>query len=386
MRPRKRLPESGPYDCLVVTVFPRLMLAVERLGRRLLAMDMWKFVLVIAAIAALKSTFFWRGSFFYAETEAFPKPVTHFSSNFLAIALHRISEPFVSVGFLGASVIALASAIWLFIVYVSREISDNEDRRIVIILGFTWPAVMVVLPWIGNGTAFLPLFVLIAMMSRSRLLSGLGLLLAIATHPEHTFVGFALLAVLTSRPEFRRFRKRAFIATVVSLACVLLVTVWLSSEASPSRAGALSSGVEFAFPFALRHGILGVYTWWGLWWLVLAAVLVVTSIRTRWLVFSVGVVVPGIFTAITADYTRVFVGITIPLSIAFVTVLISRNRPQSGVEPENAALKPGLALGSWFVVLILLPNLIFMMPGDGVPTPGMYWVGLLQNFVLPQVP
>lgn len=359
--------------------------ATGRLGSRLLRLDFRLFLVLIAAISALRTTFFWRGSFFYQEAAAFPEPVTHFSNNFLAVVIHRSAGDYVSAWFLGLSLIALAAAIISFIYFLSRDTSCPENRRIIIILAFSWPAVLVVLPWIGNGTAFLPLFLLMGLLAKRLWVRIVGIVFAVATHPEHTLVGLLLLLILSMSSEFRCFRPAALQGFIVALLGTALSTLWLYAQASPSRMGALSSGADFALPFAFRYGTLGAYTWWGLWWIVVAVAFALVGKRTRWVLALVGIVVPGIFTSITADYTRVFVGITIPISLALVTILFqSRGDPTSGVERTIRA-QPGLALGAWFLALVLLPNLIFMMPGDGVPLPGSYWVGLVENYVFPLV-
>lgn len=359
--------------------------ATGRLGSRLMQLDLRLFVVLIAAVTALKTTFFWRGSFFYQEAEAFPEPVTHFSNNFLAVVIHRSAGDHISAWFLGLSLTALAAAVICFIYFLSRETSSPEDRRIIIILAFSWPAVLVVLPWIGNGTAFLPLFLLLGILAKRLWLRLVGIVLAVATHPEHTLVGLLLLLILSLGSEFRHFRPAALQGFVVALLGTGLSTLWLYSQASPSRLGALSSGADFAFPFALRYGALGVYTWWGMWWIVVAIAFTLVGKRTRWVLALVGIIVPGIFTSITADYTRVFVGITIPISLALATLLFQSRAAPNSDDGRAIGSQPGLALGAWFLALILLPNLIFMMPGDGVPLPGNYWMGLVENYVFPLV-
>ena len=358
--------------------------AVTRLGRALLAMPIWQFVAVVIGVAALKSTFFWKGSFFYQEAAAFPSPVTHFSTNFLAVALHKVSGEYVSLVFLSASLLALAITVTSFILYQWQRVPSPEYRRIIVVLVFAWPAVLVVLPWIGNGTAFLPMFMVFGLLARRIWVWLPALVLATATHPEHAFVGLALLALLATRPEFVQFRLRALIGTAISGVTVLLSVLWLNTNGVSGRGNEFTSGIDFALPFAFRHGVLGAYTWWGMWWLVIGVALVVVSRRSRWYILALAIVAPAIMTAFTADYTRVFVGVTIPIGIAVLSYLVSTQTHEEEVL-DPTGIQPGFALGLWFVAFTLLPNLIFMMPGDGVPTPGTYWVGLVENYVLPRL-
>jgi len=345
---------------------------------------MWQFVTIVALIAGIKSTFLWRGSFFYQESGAFPDPVTHFSTNFVAIGIHRAAGQYVSPIFLASSLLALAAAVTALVWFLWRANSSPEGRRIAIVLAFAWPAVLVVLPWIGNGTAFLPLFMVLALVAKRVWIWVPALLLAIASHPEHAFVGLALLAVLSFRSEFITWRNRALVGVLIAGSAVLATSLWLASAGVSGRGNEFTSGVGFALPFALRNGVLGAYTWWGMWWLIVIFVFVLVSRRTRWYLLLVAVVVPAVMTAFTADYTRVFVGVTIPVGIAMIFYLLAKDDPQVASQPSTTR-QPGFALGFWFIAFVLLPNLIFMMPGDGVPTPGFYWVGLVENYVLPRI-
>lgn len=358
--------------------------ATTRLGIWLSAIPIGAFIALVTALAFLKSTFLWRGSFFYQEAAGFPTPVTHFSTNFLPIVIHRASGDYVSLVFLATSLLALAAAVVALIYFLWQPTDVSETRRIAIILAFSWPGVLVVLPWIGNGTAFLPLFLVLTLLARPVWIWLPALVLAIATHPEHTFVGLSLLALLAIRPEFKGFRTRALVGAALAGSVVLATSLWLSTQGVSGRQNEFTGGIDFALPFAFRNGVLGAYTWWGLWWLVVAFVLVVVSRRTRWMLLLVAVLIPAVMTAFTADYTRVFVGVTLPVGVALVTYLFKERRvTQSSTEQQLP--RAGIALGFWFLAFLLLPNLIFMMPGDGVPTPGSYWVGLVENYVLPRL-
>ena len=59
----------------------------------------------------------------------------------------------------------------------------------------------------------------------------------------------------------------------------------------------------------------------------------------------------------------------------------NRGTPRSGTPSEGESSSGHLALGIWAALFILLPNLSFMMPGEGVPVPGAYWVGLVENYL-----
>jgi hypothetical protein len=169
----------------------------------------------------------------------------------------------------------------------------------------------------------------------------------------------------------------------------LVVTVgsgiWIQASELSGRFPSLAENFVLSVRFSLRYSILGVYTWWGLWWILIFIILAMVRGRSRLVYFLAAVVVPGSFAFITDNYTRVFAGTALAIGIASLWLLLtreSRETPTSGTPSEAESRNSYLALGIWAALFFLLPNLNFMMPGEGVPVPGAYWVGLVENYLL----
>ena len=364
-----------------------LLPAFTRLGSWLATIQLRYFLLLTIGVAFLKTTLFWRGSFFYLEVASFPAPASSLSSNFIPIALHGFFQQFGL--FLGPllllmETLALLGATIALVVLLWPYALNPLDQRLLILLALAWPGVHTVLPWLGNGTAYLPLFVILGLLGPRLWIRLVGVLGATATHPEQSFVTFSLLLLASLLPEFRTFRNRSLTGSLVGLAVTLGSGIWIQASELSSRFPSLAENVILSTRFTFRYSILGVYTWWGLWWLVILIVLVMLRGRSRLLYLMAAVLVPGFFAAITDNYTRVFAGTALAIGTASVWLLLtreSRGTPRSGTSSEGESSFGHLALGIWAALFLLLPNLSFMMPGEGVPLPGAYLVGLLENYL-----
>ena len=58
-----------------------------------------------------------------------------------------------------------------------------------------------------------------------------------------------------------------------------------------------------------------------------------------------------------------------------------RGTTQSGTPSEGEGSSGHVVLGIWAVLFLLVQNLRFMMPGEGVLVPGAHWVGLVGNYL-----
>lgn len=345
------------------------------------------FLLLSIGVALLKTTLFWRGSFFYLEVALFPTPASSLSSNFIPLALHGIFQQFgLLLGplLLASETLALLAATTALVVLLWPFARNTLDQRLLILLALAWPGVHTVLPWLGNGTAYLPLFVILGLLGPRLWIRLVGVAGATATHPEQSFVTFSLLLFVSLLPEFRTFRSRALIGSAAGFAVTLGSGIWIQASELSGRFPSLAENFVLSARFTFRYSILGVYTWWGLWWVVILIVLVMLRGRSRLVYLMAAVLVPGFFAAITDNYTRVFAGTALAIGIASLWLLLtreSRGTPGSGTPSERESSSGHLALGIWAALFLLLPNLSFMMPGEGVPVPGAYWVGLVENYL-----
>mgnify|MGYP006440251159 CR=1 FL=1 len=364
-----------------------LLPILTRFGSWLAGLQLRSFVLLAVGVAIVKATFFWRGSFFYLEVASFPAPASHLSSNFVPVAMHGAFQQFGL--FLGpllllTETLALVGATVAFVILLWPYTRNHVDQRLLILLALTWPGVQTVLPWLGNGTAYLPLFLLLGLLGPKLWIRLVGVVGSSATHPEQSFVAYSLLLILSIVPEFRAFRGRATVGASTAFAVTLTSGIWIQTAELNGRFPSLAENFLLSVRFSSRYSILGTYTWWGLWWLVILLVLVLLGKRSRLLYLFVAVMVPGLFAFITDNYTRVFAGTALAVGIASVWLLITRTNQgtAASVEHHDAGLeKRNLALGLWTTLFLLLPTLSFMMPGEGVPVPGAYWIGLIENYL-----
>ena len=364
-----------------------LLPALTGLGAWLASMRLRHFLFLAVGVALLKTTLFWRGSFFYPEVAAFPAPASSLSSNFIPISLHGFFQQFgLLLGplLLITETVALLSATLALILLMWPHARNPLDQRLLILLGLAWPGVHTVLPWLGNGTAYLPFFVVLGLLGPRLWIRLVGVVGATATHPEQSFVAFSLLLFVSLVPEFRFFRTQALMGSAAGLVVTVGSGIWIQASELSGRFPSLAENFVLSVRFSLRYSILGVYTWWGLWWILIFIVLVMLRGRSRLIYFLAAVLVPGSFAFITDNYTRVFAGTALAIGIASLWLLLtheSRETPSSG-KPSEAETRNGyLALGIWAALFLLLPNLSFMMPGEGVPVPGAYWVGLVENYL-----
>ena len=364
-----------------------LLPALTGLGSWLASMRLRHFLFLAVGVALLKTTVFWRGSFFYPEVAAFPTPASSLSSNFIPIGLHGFFQQFgLLLGplLLIAETLALLSATIALVLLMWPYVRNPLDQRLLILLGLTWPGVHTVLPWLGNGTAYLPFFLVLGLLGPRLWIRIAGVVGATATHPEQSFVAFSLLLFVSLLPEFRFFRSRALMGSAAGLVVTVGSGIWIQASELSGRFPSLVENFVLSVRFSLRYSILGVYTWWGLWWILIFIVLAMLRGRSRLIYFLAAVVVPGSFAFITDNYTRVFAGTALAIGIASLWLLLtreSREQPASGTPPEAESRTGYLALGVWATLFFILPNLSFMMPGEGVPVPGAYWVGLVENYL-----
>lgn len=379
---RRTLPYLTPYAWLMQLAFAELQRATARFGRWLIELPLPWFAAFAFVVFAMKSTLLWRGSFFYAEAAAFPKPASPFSSSILAVLIHVVSEPIPGPTLLLSSLAALALAVFLLYRCLTGSNSTGPQKRIALILALTWPAVLGILPWLGNGTAFLALFMVVAVCSRKWPFRLAGILGATMTHPEQSLVAFGLLFIIATSREFARFKMTAIAGFVIAACGAGLAAAWIATEPLMSRGPLLSENFVYSVRFSMRYGILGVYTWWGVWWILIIMAFLLFWKSMKYRLLLVTIVVPGIFAVVTDNYTRVFVGTASAVGIAIAVTVMQRLASNNSADVDSSNnMNWAPAVGFWFLAYLLLPNLHFMMPGDGIPTPGFYWVGLVENFL-----
>lgn len=355
--------------------------ALDGLGSWLLRIPLWLFVLLIGAVGVAKATFIWKTPNVEGAAPLFPQ-ATSSSDMLVGIGVVKLVQGS-SWGYLIVTMAALVAA--LVIVWRAGRTPETAvgTDRIRLILAVAWPFLMANLAWLGHGSEFLVLFIAMAVLLRSPWLWVLGTVGASLTHPTQAFASFVGLLVLTWAPEFRELRVRAVVGTVVGALSTAGFSMWMAAAGVPSR---IDNALEVLFGSilnALRHGILGLYSGWGVWWIVVLAAFVMVGRRGKVAIIVSGIVLPIIGTMVGWDGTRNFVAVAGATGLAFIWFLVKRDQEVTDTSKVRSETIRCRALGVIAIAFLVLPNVVILMVGDGVPRPGWMWVGLFENFVLP---
>jgi hypothetical protein len=367
-------------------VFEALKREGLRFGAWLASIPFWVFAGLFGAVAISKAAFIWRLPNVHGAAPAFPEP-TQNSDLFMGIVSYQVVGGS-SWGYLILNMTALIAAV--AIVWLSGGKSDSTTARgrVRFLLAISWPLAITQLTWFGHGTEFLPLGVALALLARNRVLWIFGVLVTTLSHPTQGFAIFVTLLFLTLAPEFHKYRARALTGVLVGAVGMVGFSLWIHTAGIPSRIPLAVEVLPKSFLNALRHGILGLYSGWGVWWILLLLAIFIVGTRTRLLLIFTGVVLPSIATMIAWDGTRDFVAVAAAVGLAMFALVMNRNTSESSLstsvrqeskQPEHFLL----ALATF--AFLLLPNVQIMMIGDGIPEPGWMWVGLFENYLLPQL-
>jgi len=384
-----RYPEGLPYSSSlyvegvrVLEAWDRGVRALDGLGYWLLRIPMWLFVSFVGAVGVAKATFIWKTPNVEGAAPVFPQ-ATSSSDMLVGIGVVRLVQGN-SWGYFIVTMVALVAA--LVIVWRAGRPSDGSrvTDRIRLILAIAWPFLMANLAWFGHGSEFLVLFVAMAVLLRSPLLWVLGTVGASLTHPTQAFATFVGLLVLTWAPEFRALRLRAVVGTSMGAISTVGFSIWMSAAGVPSRIDNALEVLLGSILNALRHGILGLYSGWGVWWVVVLAAFVLVGRRGKVAIIVSGIVFPVIGTMVGWDGTRNFVAVAGATGLAFIWLLVKRDQEVIDIPKPRADAIRCRVLGIIAIAFLVLPNVVILMVGDGVPRPGWMWVGLFENYLLPR--
>ena len=358
---------------------------LTQFGAWLLRMPMWIFLLLVGAIALAKVTFVWKALYFARSAQLFPQPLDTQSNQVIGIAVYRLTggSPWLYASIAAASMLAAVLIVWRAGL---NPQASAEIKRIRLIFALSWPLVLANLAWFGDGREYLPFFIALAVLVRTPWLAAVGVLGATLSHPEHAFLAFGLLLVLSMAPEFRSWRVRASLATAFALVVLVTASIWQFLGGAESRLSVLLELLNDSVRAFLRHGFLGAYSWWGVWWILVVAAFLAVRGKSRWIVALSALVMPAFVTALALDGTRVFAAVASAVGLAILHLFTatdshSKFSPKEPRSPQGAPLVMAFVL----IALVVLPNVQVKMIGDGIPSPGYFWVGLVENYVIPRL-
>lgn len=156
-----------------------------------------------------------------------------------------------------------------------------------------------------------------------------GSVLMVLGNPEQALLATLCLLVLTWTPWLRARRASSMLAFGLCLAFFAALALFARLSGVPDRSGYLTTYLGNSIYNFGANLPLSLYAALGIVWIVLGWLLVRSTWRSRGLLLAGVLVLPLLFTAITMDQTRVFVGISTAGVVALLTVAVPRMRAEA---------------------------------------------------------
>ena len=321
---------------------------------------------ILLALAVFKAGFAFEVAA-QSPTPAFPMPEpglspTSYGMPILVTALNLTGN----AAAIGLVMLALTAAtLALFALLLLRHRDDTEFVVAVIVL--LGPIGVVALGNVGRHDWFVITgSLLLAWKGKSISWALLAVVLMVLGNPEQAFLASAALFLLTLVPSFRFMRKSAILAVTVSGIAVIALSLWVEVLGLDSRA----SWIDYHLGWGLKNFFLNlplsIYAAYGAGWVLIAVLVWRCRGWTRVYAIAATIAIPFAATILTADQTRVFVGVS-----TVVAVLAFRYSALPFIDWMKSVF-PGRWRLALLVALIALPAIEITYAG-GVRTP-FQWV------------
>lgn len=250
----------------------------------------------------------------------------------------------------GAALVALG-----FILRPGKYGVDGRLLAIVIILG---PIGQVLMTNVGGHDAWMFLGALVtAAFGRKAGGVAIGVVLMSLGNPEQAVIAMGCLLFITFIPNFKERRQPAFFGLILAIAFLVALSLYATLVGVSTRGGYIEGYLLEGLNNFFINFPLSLFAVLGISWIVVGWVLADMSNRNRFMFFVGVIAVPLLFTAITVDQTRVFVGLS---SAALMTVLLDAV-PRMHKEVQIAGLRNALC---WtFLLAVLLPAVLITYTG-----------------------
>jgi hypothetical protein len=323
------------------------------------------FIAGIGALAVLRIGVGFYGNWHTAQNaHALPLAYDYTSSGvtagllYRALGLNGLTWMILTALFVVVATLAPVVSVW-------RRAVDPSRWRLALLVMVAWQALPSTSQLLGDYQSLLLAFLSLGMVARRTWLWVPMLLLAVLSGPEPAAIGFGCLLIGSLAPPLRRWRTKAVVGLVCALTWFAASSVWLAAAGAYSRRESMLHDVVPTLAINAAQGVLGVYAWWGPWWILVGFMLVVSNRLGRWSLFIGAVAIPGLATALTWDGTRVFVCVSAPIGLAIALAYLRDERAsapmvsrpqQPPLQHTRSALTASIAL--WLVALILMPPLV----------------------------
>jgi len=220
------------------------------------------------------------------------------------------------------SVIA-ALALILLVAYLAQKNLPRVEARVALIAIVLGSIGVVLLGNLGRHDVLtIGGGLILGIAGRSFVWGAVGALIMMLGNPEQGVWALSLMLILSLTPTFRAYRSNAFILAPIGIAIYIALAVWARSLGIDSRL----DWFEYHFKVSLWNFFgnlpLSLYAALGVVWVLVIWVLVKTTGFERLVILAALVLIPLGLTAVTADQTRVFVGVsTVVIGMLLVTCL-----------------------------------------------------------------
>lgn len=333
---------------------------LDSAARRLLTMPPAAFVALVIVVTVVRAGLGFYGTWHTAQNaHALPHAYDYTSSGVTSGLLYRALH-LNGLTWMALTAALVALAVLAPVVTTGRRSTHPAAWRLALLVMVAWQAVPATAQFLGDYQAVLLACVSVAMVARRWWAWSAMLALAALSGPETSALGFACLLIGTTAPALRPWRRKAVVGVILSLGWLAASSWWLAHDGVVSRWEYLVRDIVPTVSINAVQGLLGVYAWWGPWWVLVGLVTAATTGRHRWILLLATVLIPGLATTLTWDGTRVFVAVSAPIglamALAYTTGDFRTSRAGTPPEPKQSALAALVAL--WAVVLVLMPPLV----------------------------
>jgi len=324
---------SGPVDVATQGRFARF-------DSWLPTMPWWILSTALLAVALFKSGIDLEVA---AQTPdpAFPLPQTD-ASDALSYGLPTVVW---LLGIQGQStLIGIVTFVFILVGYfasaflISRTFTGSVQSIGLIALGLG-PTITVLLGNIGRHD-FLVIFGAVIVGLRGYRWWGMtfGSLLMFLGNPEQSVVALLLLVLLGLTTRFRPYLARASVSTLIAFTCFAGLQIWANSLGADGRADWLGYHLNASVLNFFGNAYLSIFAGYSVMWILVMWTLVRSQGRDRILLILALIVIPFAVTMITADQTRVFVGVSTAALFALIrTDLQDFTQQLRSITPHPAA-------------------------------------------------
>ena len=205
--------------------------------------------------------------------------------------------------------------------YLLVRTFDGLARTVALILLGLGPTITVLLGNIGRHD-LLVVFGAVLVGLRGYTWWGVitGSALMFLGNPEQTLVALTSLALLSLTPKFSQYRARVLTLGALSIGLFLILHMWAGSLGADSRAGWFGYHLQVSLLNFFGNAYLVIFSGYAILWVLVAWRVVNSHGRTRLLYVASIILLPILATMLTADQTRVFVGVSTATLFALVRV------------------------------------------------------------------